>query len=62
MVHLLYVASIQNSPDSSGMNAQALASQNLAAFIGTDSGTFQCDEVPKLSLPISQELNRTINH
>ncbi len=46
----------KNSPDSSGMNVQALASKNLAAFIGTDSGTFQHDEALKLSL---QKRNET---
>ena len=40
VVRLLWVVSVGNSPDSSGMNAQALATKNKAAFIRTDSGTF----------------------
>ncbi len=32
------------------MNVNALASQKLAAFIVTDSGTFQADEATKRSL------------
>ncbi len=38
------------------MNAQALASQNLAVFIGTDSGTFYDDEVLDRSLQKRKKL------
>ncbi len=41
---------MQNSPDRSGMRVEALATQNLATRIRTDSGTFQYDEVLNPSL------------